>query len=288
MKAAISIGPSRRTAKRFRPIPTTPTTRSRCSAPCSRPRGRISTGAGVRAEGPARSGARRIQAGAEYDPTQPAGQRRKSPTLEQHDSRARGGLASAACDPAAARTRAGRVDAAPILNLTTPRAAASVQQRQPARHPGAHRQRDGHQHDVRPRVPGSAVTVQLDGVTLEQALSQILSVNQLSYKVLSERSILVFADTAQKHAQYDDQVIQTFYLSQRRRHRTGAVAQHGHSVRRASRCSRRSRRTRRRTRSRSAPRRRWSQIFEKIIQQNDKPRAEIVVDIEIMEVNRSA
>jgi general secretion pathway protein D len=28
------------------------------------------------------------------------------------------------------------------------------------------------------------------------------------------------------------------------------------------------------------------QIFEKIIQQNDKPRAEIVVDVEIMEVNR--
>jgi tetratricopeptide (TPR) repeat protein len=53
-------------------------------------------------------------------------------------------------------------------------------------------------------------TVQLDGETLEQALNQILSVNQLSYKVLSERSILVFDDNAQKHAQYDDQVIQTF------------------------------------------------------------------------------
>ena len=32
-----------------------------------------------------------------------------------------------------------------------------------------------------------AFTVQLDGVTLEQALNQILSVNQLSYKVLSRR-----------------------------------------------------------------------------------------------------
>ena len=58
-----------------------------------------------------------------------------------------------------------------------------------------------------------AFTVQLDGVTLEQALNQILSVNQLSYKVLSEQSILVFDDNAQKHAQYDEQVIQTFYLS---------------------------------------------------------------------------
>ena len=32
-------------------------------------------------------------------------------------------------------------------------------------------------------------TVQLDGVTVEQALTQILSTNQLSYKVLSERSM---------------------------------------------------------------------------------------------------
>src|SRR2546429_241698 len=56
-------------------------------------------------------------------------------------------------------------------------------------------------------------SVQLDGVTLEQALNQILGVNQLSYKVLSERSILIFEDSTPKHQQYDDQVIQTFYLS---------------------------------------------------------------------------
>ena len=40
-------------------------------------------------------------------------------------------------------------------------------------------------------------TIQLDGVTLEQALNQILGVNQLSYKVLSERSILIFDDSAE-------------------------------------------------------------------------------------------
>ena len=40
-----------------------------------------------------------------------------------------------------------------------------------------------------------------------------MSVNQLAYKVTGERSILVFPDNAQKHAQYDEQVIQTFYVS---------------------------------------------------------------------------
>src|SRR5206468_255544 len=47
-------------------------------------------------------------------------------------------------------------------------------------------------------------TVQLDGVTLEQALNQIMTMNGLSYKVLSERSIFVFQDTPPKHAQYDE------------------------------------------------------------------------------------
>jgi general secretion pathway protein D len=128
-------------------------------------------------------------------------------------------------------------------------------------------------------------TVTLDGLNLEQALSQILGVNQLAYKVLSEQSILVFDDNAQKHAQYDEQVIQTFYLSNSDPTemaqllstvlRPPGVAvqpqivanKTGNSV----------------TIRATAP---MVQIFEKLIQQNDKPRAEIVVDIEIMEVNR--
>ena len=130
-----------------------------------------------------------------------------------------------------------------------------------------------------------AFTVQLDGVTLEQALNQILSVNQLSYKVLSEQSILVFDDNAQKHAQYDEQVIQTFYLSNSDPTemaqllstvlRPPGVAVQPQIVANKTGNSITIRAT--------AP---MVQIFEKIIQQNDKPRAEIVVDIEIMEVNR--
>src|SRR5262245_50659504 len=56
-------------------------------------------------------------------------------------------------------------------------------------------------------------TLQLDNVTLEQALNQILTMNQLSYKIVSERSIFIFPDSVPKHVQFDDQVIQTFYLS---------------------------------------------------------------------------
>ena len=80
--------------------------------------------------------------------------------------------------------------------------------------------------------------MQLDGVTLEQALNQIMTMNQLSYKVLSERSILVFPDTPPKHAQYDEQVIQTFYLSHADADRAGADCSARSSGCRASPCSR--------------------------------------------------
>jgi general secretion pathway protein D len=129
-------------------------------------------------------------------------------------------------------------------------------------------------------------TVQLDGETLEQALNQILSVNQLSYKVLSERSILVFDDNAQKHAQYDDQVIQTFYLSNADATELAQILSQafrppGLAVQPAIAPNK----TANSITIRATPT--VVQIFEKLIQQNDKPRAEIVVDIEIMEVNRA-
>jgi general secretion pathway protein D len=129
-------------------------------------------------------------------------------------------------------------------------------------------------------------TVQFDGETLEQALNQILSVNSLSYKVLSERSILVFDDNAQQHAKYDDQVIQTFYLSNADATELAQILSQafrppGIAVQPAIAPNK----TANSITIRATPP--VVAIFEKIIQQNDKPRAEIVVDVEIMEVNRA-
>jgi general secretion pathway protein D len=48
---------------------------------------------------------------------------------------------------------------------------------------------------------------------LEDVLNQILSANQLTYKVINPRTIFVYQDTQQKRIQFDDQFIQHFYLS---------------------------------------------------------------------------
>ncbi|HJZ71434.1 MAG TPA: secretin N-terminal domain-containing protein [Vicinamibacterales bacterium] len=129
-------------------------------------------------------------------------------------------------------------------------------------------------------------TVQLDGVTLEQALNQIMTMNQLSYKVLSERSIFVFQDTPPKHAQYDEQVVRTFYLSHADATEMSQILSTiirlpGIAVQPAIAPNRTTNTLTVRGTSSVV------QILEKIIEQNDKPRAEIVIDVEILEVDRS-
>ena len=129
-------------------------------------------------------------------------------------------------------------------------------------------------------------TVTLDGVTLEQALNQIMTMNQLSYKVLSERSIFVFQDTPPKHAQYDEQVVRTFYLSHADATEMSQILSTiirlpGIAVQPAIAPNRTTNTLTVRGTSSVV------QILEKIIEQNDKPRAEIVVDVEILEVDRS-
>ena len=93
-------------------------------------------------------------------------------------------------------------------------AQVQLQQLQPARHPELHRDAPrgiNIQYDQQYRdVP---YTVTLDGVPLEEALQQILSVNGFFYKVMNQRTILVAPDTPASHLKYDDMVMQVFYLS---------------------------------------------------------------------------
>jgi general secretion pathway protein D len=129
-------------------------------------------------------------------------------------------------------------------------------------------------------------SVQLDGLTLEQALNQIMAMNQLSYKVVNERSIFVFQDISPKHVQFDEQVVRTFYISHGDAteltqllsnliRMPGIPLQPGIVPNKVANTI---------TVRATSP---VVQIIERIIAQNDKPRAEIVVDVEILEVNRT-
>jgi type II secretory pathway component GspD/PulD (secretin) len=129
-------------------------------------------------------------------------------------------------------------------------------------------------------------SVQLDGVTLEQALSQILTANGLFFKVLNERTIIIVPDTPQKRAAYEEQVIRTFYISHAD---VQELSQLISSVIRVPQMAVQPMVAVNKTANTITVRATASvaAVIERIIDSNDKPRAEIVIDVEILEVNRT-
>ena len=130
-----------------------------------------------------------------------------------------------------------------------------------------------------------AYTVQLTGVTLEQALTQILSANQLFYKVINQNTVMVIPDTAQKRANYEEQVIRTFYVS----HADATeLSQMINTIIRVPAMAVQPMIAPNKTANTITIRATTAvaAIIEKMIDANDKPRAEIVIDVQILEVNR--
>ncbi len=137
-----------------------------------------------------------------------------------------------------------------------------------------------------PGVQDRPYTVQLDGVTLEQALQQILTANTLFYKVLNDRTIMVIPDSPANRAKYEEQVIRTFFLS----HADATeLAQIVNTVIRSPGMAVQPLIAPNKTANTitvraTAP---VASIIERLIENNDKPRAEVLIDVEILEVNRT-
>ena len=131
----------------------------------------------------------------------------------------------------------------------------------------------------------ASYSVELTGVTFQQALVRILSANGAFYKVVDPTTIVVVPDTQQKRADYAEQVIRTFYVSHgnveelvellRAIVSTPEMPVQPQLVANAAANTITVRGT--------AP---VVGIIEQVIASNDKPRAEIIIDIEILEVNR--
>ncbi len=131
----------------------------------------------------------------------------------------------------------------------------------------------------------ATINVNIDGVTLEEALQQILTVNGAYYKVLNPRSIIVITDSPAKRGIYDEQAVQTFYLSSAEAETieqllTKVVATQQTGVRPTFAANKAGNSI---TVRGTLP---MLQMVERLIVMNDKPRAEISVDVEILEVNR--
>ena len=132
-----------------------------------------------------------------------------------------------------------------------------------------------------------AYSIELEDVTVEEALQQIMSANQLFYKVVNPKTIIVVNDRADKRQQYDEMVVRVFYVSHAD---AQELSQMVTTIMRVPQMPVAPVIMPNKTANTITVRAttQVADIIERIIRSNDKPRAEVVIDVQILEVNRAA
>ncbi|MFN7971624.1 MAG: cohesin domain-containing protein [Acidobacteriota bacterium] len=129
------------------------------------------------------------------------------------------------------------------------------------------------------QVREKKMSIDLTDVTFQQALDTLLLINQHYYKIIDEHSIIIIPDNQTKRRQYDELVIKTFYLSSADMNEVQQLIQRLLNTRFMSTSKGLNSITIRDTADKVA-------IAEKIIEANDKSKSEILIDVELMEINR--
>jgi type II secretory pathway component GspD/PulD (secretin) len=128
--------------------------------------------------------------------------------------------------------------------------------------------------------------VNLDGVTIEEALNQVLSANQYYYKVTGPKTIIIIPDQPAKHQQYDDLVMRVFFIN------------HADATELASLINSVMRIPQMPVQPVVMPNKAANTItvrataqvmdvIDRVIKANDRPRAEVMLDVQILEVSRA-
>lgn len=132
------------------------------------------------------------------------------------------------------------------------------------------------------RDKDKVITASLTGVTFQEALDQIDLINRKAYRVLDRNSVLIFDDTnAQTRQRWDDQVMRTFYLEniEAKDIEAGLRTTLGTQVK-VSKNDATNAITIVSTLDEMA-------LADRFIRSNDKPKGEILVEVEILEINRT-
>ncbi|HUD71945.1 MAG TPA: secretin N-terminal domain-containing protein, partial [Dongiaceae bacterium] len=131
------------------------------------------------------------------------------------------------------------------------------------------------------RVPlDKKISIDIADVTFEQALEQLMTMNKHFFKIVDENTIMIAEDTPQKHKELDDLVIQTFYLSNADVKDVQVLLRTLLDARQIAQNDRLNAITIRDTPERV-------QVAQKIIEANDKAKSELIIDVELLEVNRN-
>jgi general secretion pathway protein D len=119
-----------------------------------------------------------------------------------------------------------------------------------------------------------------DNIQLEEALDLLMLKLGLVFKVYNDHTILVYPDNQTKRREYEDQVIQTFYLSNAEVKDVNALLRGVVDIRKTAVNEQLNAITILDTQDKIA-------IAGRLIERNDKAKAELIIDLEILEVNRT-
>jgi general secretion pathway protein D len=127
-------------------------------------------------------------------------------------------------------------------------------------------------------VKDDRIAIELRDVTAQAALERLMQAASHFYKVLDEKTIIVVPDNPQARRDYEDLVIQTFYLSNGDAEQVTNVVRTMIEARNVFPLKALNAITIRDTADKV-------RIAEKIIQANDKAKAEVVVDVELLQLD---
>ena len=131
-----------------------------------------------------------------------------------------------------------------------------------------------------PTFRDDRITIDLSNVTLDQALAAVSTSTHNFYKVTAQRTVAIIPDTAAKRREYEEEVVRTFYLSNADLKETIDLLRIVVDARRIAPLTATNALTIKDTPERVA-------TAGRIIQAIDKARPEVVIDVELLEVNRT-
>jgi general secretion pathway protein D len=131
-----------------------------------------------------------------------------------------------------------------------------------------------------PSLADSPVSLDLRDITFEQALTALAAAGKTLHRVMDQKVLLVLPDTPQKRKEYEQQIVKTIYLSNADLKETVDLLRVALGARRVAPVPGLNALT-----ISDAPDR--VAAAERIVHAVDKRRAEVICDVEIMEVNRN-
>lgn len=130
-----------------------------------------------------------------------------------------------------------------------------------------------------PGFKSSKLAISLDNVTLSQSLDRICLLKSLFYKLLDPQTIIIIPDTDAKRKTYDDQIIKNYYLSNIKAEDCVKLISKICKIKNITADAFQNTVTIRDTLEKVA-------LVEKLINLYDKRKAEVLVKVDIMEVNK--